>query len=122
MLQGDVGVAHRAKRLRKEMTLPENMLWKYLRGNPSGIKFRRQHPSGPYVADFYCHKARLIIEVDGIVHDMSNNPARDTKRDAWFAERNIEVMRIKALDVMRDAMNISQSIIDYARDKIAEEK
>ncbi len=122
MLQWDVGVAPRAKRLRKEMTMPENMLWKCLKGSPSGIKFRRQHPSGPYIADFYCHQARLIVEVDGIAHDLGDNPARDAKRDAWFTERNIEVIRVKAADILKDSMNIGQSIIDYAKDKIAKEK
>jgi very-short-patch-repair endonuclease len=47
------------------MSLPEVLLWQALRARPGGWKFRRQHPSGPYVADFYCHEARLIVEVDG---------------------------------------------------------
>ncbi len=47
------------------MSLPEVLLWQVLRTRPSDLKFRRQHPSGAYVADFYCHEARLVIEVDG---------------------------------------------------------
>ena len=63
------GSVARARKLRKEMTLPEVLLWRLLRGQPQGVKFRRQHPSGALGIDFYCSDARLVIEVDGIAHD-----------------------------------------------------
>ena len=57
-----------AKELRKNMTSAENALWLYLKGGIEGLKFRRQHPIGVYIADFYCHRVKLVIEVDGSIH------------------------------------------------------
>jgi very-short-patch-repair endonuclease len=86
------------------MSLPEVIiLWRALRKRPNGLKFRRQHPAGPYVADFYCHEARLIIEIDSYAHETGNRPARDAARDAWMAERHLTVLRIPAAEILRDA-------------------
>jgi len=63
------------------MSRPEARLWQVLRERPGGIKFRRQHPVGPYIVDFYCPAARLAVEVDGEAHGMGDNPARDEDRD-----------------------------------------
>src|SRR5580765_7230356 len=57
-----------AKHLRKNMTVAQTVLWMHLKKGINGFKFRRQHPIGLYIADFYCHKAKLIVEVDGLVH------------------------------------------------------
>ncbi len=89
----------RARRLRRAMTPPELRLWTALRMRPDGFKFRRQHPFGPYVLDFYCDAAKLGIEVDGAAHDLGCNPARDLARDAWLRRRGIEVLRIVAEEV-----------------------
>ena len=70
----------RARSLRKEMTPPERRLWNVLKHRPSGLKFRRQHPLGPYVLDFFCHEAALAIEIDGLAHDLGDNPDRDHRR------------------------------------------
>ena len=70
----------RAKQLRREMTPPEVYLWQHLRAQ-TVVRIRRQHPIGPYILDFFCSKAKLAIEVDGIVHDMGDNPERDVARD-----------------------------------------
>jgi very-short-patch-repair endonuclease len=60
----------RARALRRKMSLPEVVLWQALRrGQVAGLRFRRQHPIGPYILDFYCLSARLAIEVDGFAHD-----------------------------------------------------
>ena len=91
----------RAKRLRREMSPVERILWRALLGRPGGHKFRHQHPAGPYVLDFYCSKAALCIEVDGHAHDMGDNPQRDLQRDAWLAEQGIETLRIPAAEVFR---------------------
>ena len=56
-----------ARSLRAEMTLPEVLMWKALRNQPNGLKFRRQHPSGPYILDFFCSDARLAIEIDPLI-------------------------------------------------------
>lgn len=74
-----------ASALRKNMTKAEITLWEYLRTKPFGIKFRRQHPIGSYVADFYCHALKLIIEVDGNVH-----LANDVKNNDIVRQENLE--------------------------------
>ena len=84
------------------MTLPEVLLWRALRGQPGGVKFRRQHPVGPFVLDFYAPDLRVAIEVDGAAHGMGDRPERDTARDAWLAARGIRVVRIAARDVLAD--------------------
>ena len=82
------------------MSLPEVLLWRLLRTAP--VKFRRQHPLGPYVLDFYCAGSKLAIEVDGIAHDMGDRPQRDRRRTAWLTQHNIEMLRIPARDVLAD--------------------
>ena len=91
-----------ARRLRSTMTKPEIALWAVLRDRPSGLKFRRQHPLGPFVLDFYCAAARLAIEVDGMAHDLGGNPARDARRDRWLQAQGIGVLRLTARDVLGD--------------------
>ncbi|MFC0204158.1 endonuclease domain-containing protein [Novosphingobium soli] len=90
-------IAH-ARRLRRAMTLPEVLLWRHLRMAP--VKFRRQHPVGPYVLDFYCASAKTGIEVDGAAHDMGAHPARDAEREVWLRQRGIKVMRVPARAVL----------------------
>jgi very-short-patch-repair endonuclease len=83
-----------ARRLRKEMTAAESMLWRSLRNRGIAAKFRRQVPLGPYVADFACVSARLIVELDGPPHDVPERRALDRCRDAWLAEQGWRVLRI----------------------------
>ena len=93
----------RARALRREMTLPEVVLWRALRRGAVGrLRFRRQHPVGPYVLDFYCAAARLAVEVDGAVHDVPEQATHDERRMAWLAERGIRVLRVPAQEVLRD--------------------
>ena len=92
----------RARKLRRRMTLPEVLLWKVLRADCGGFKFRRQHPIGPYVLDFFCASTRLAIEVDGAAHDMGRNPERDARRDAWLLGQGVRVLRIPASEVLKD--------------------
>ena len=92
-----------ARRPRREMTLPEVTLWQRLRRH--GVvdaRWRRQHPIGPYILDFYCPAARLAVEVDGTAHDLPDRAARDARRDAWLLARGIRVLRFTAPDVLRD--------------------
>ncbi|WP_312165120.1 endonuclease domain-containing protein [Phenylobacterium sp.] len=89
--------------LRKAMTLPEVLLWKALKGRRlDGLHFRKQHPAGPYVLDFYCDSAKLCVEVDGYSHGAGTRPARDEQRDAWLAEQGIRTLRISAELVLQD--------------------
>jgi very-short-patch-repair endonuclease len=71
----------------------------HLRLRPQGLRFRRQHPFGPYVFDFFCRSAALAIEIDGFAHGCGDGPERDARRDAWAKQNGIETMRIAAEDV-----------------------
>ena len=94
----------RARQLRREMSLPEVILWDCLRGKRlEGLRFRRQHPVSRYILDFYCVEARLAVEVDGAHHDLPDGIARDAVRDAWLAEQGIRVSRFPVSDVLDDA-------------------
>jgi very-short-patch-repair endonuclease len=92
----------KARALRRAMTQPEARLWQILRARPAGLKFRHQHPIGPYSLDFYCPGAKLAIEVDGDAHDMGDMPARDAARDAWLERRGVRTLRIPARDLYGD--------------------
>jgi len=90
--------------------MPERMLWNKLRaGRCYGIKFRRQHPLGEYVADFYCVDAGRDIELDGAVHDLRRD--RDRRRDAWISSQGVEVLRIPAGHLSRDADHVVEYIM-----------
>ncbi|MFC4292534.1 endonuclease domain-containing protein [Sphingorhabdus arenilitoris] len=110
----------RAKKLRRELTKPEFMLWQILRQSPGGHKFRKQHPAGPFILDFFCARANLAIEVDGMAHDMGGNPERDAKRDAWLAAYRIDTLRVPAVDVLRDTTEVATSIIATVEDRLTE--
>lgn len=99
-----------ARKLRREMSLPEVLLWQQLRGGQAGAKFRRQHPVGGYIADFYCSTHRLIVEVDGAAHDMGDRPGRDLSRSAFLEENGYKVLRIAASDILKDADAVAASI------------
>jgi very-short-patch-repair endonuclease len=94
-------VVYNARKLRREMSLPEVLLWEQLRAAKQGMKFRRQHPVGPYIADFYCSAAKLVIEIDGEAHDRGDRPERDIVRDAAMRNAGYEVLRISAADVLK---------------------
>ncbi len=91
----------KARTLRRDLTLPEVLLWRELRGGRlGGLRFRRQHPIGPYVLDFYCADWRLAVEVDGAAHSLPERAAQDAMRDQWLAERGLRVMRFVASDIL----------------------
>jgi imidazole glycerol-phosphate synthase subunit HisF len=71
-----------AKDLRRNMTDAEMLLWNHLKQGVRGLKFRRQHPTGIYIADFYCHKLKLIIEIDGNIHNVEKIKENDTRRES----------------------------------------
>jgi very-short-patch-repair endonuclease len=104
------GTVTRSRQLRRAMSLPEVLLWQVLRTRPDGLKFRRQHPTGPYTLDFFCSDARLAIEVDGEAHDRGDRPARDETRDAWLARTGVETMRIPATEVLNDLEGVVRGI------------
>ena len=98
--------------------MPEVLLWRLLRGQPQGVKFRRQHPSGELGIDFYCSDANLVIEVDGISHDMGDRPQRDMRRDAWLKSEGLDTVRIPAADILKDVVSVADSIVAFARSRL----
>jgi very-short-patch-repair endonuclease len=90
------------------MSKPEVVLWLYLRRSQPGFGFRRQHPIGPFVADFYSPVVRLVIETDGHSHESSGT--RDRARDQYMNELGINVMRIPARNVLREARLVASWI------------
>ncbi|AMO70859.1 endonuclease domain-containing protein [Sphingorhabdus sp. M41] len=103
----------KARQLRKTMSKPEVMLWQILRQRPTGIKFRRQHPIGCYILDFYCPSAKLGIEVDGMTHDMGCRPERDERRDWALSQKGVETIRISAQEVLDDPADVADRILRY---------
>ncbi|OHB68757.1 MAG: hypothetical protein A2V70_01865, partial [Planctomycetes bacterium RBG_13_63_9] len=91
----------RARKLRRESTPPERLLWSVLRGRRlGGLKFRRQESVGPYFTDFCCREKKLIVEVDGMSHD--NRTTHDARRDAFLQSEGYRVIRIMNWDVSKD--------------------
>ena len=90
-------IRQRARSLRRTMTRPEKTLWLLLRRNSLGCHFRRQHPMGPFILDFYCAPLKLCVEVDGPVHiDLAE---RDARRTAWLQQQGITVLRFSTDEV-----------------------
>lgn len=105
---------YEARRARRQMSLPEVLLWQSLKGSPRGVASRKQHPIGAYRADFYCAAAKLVIEVDGVSHDMGGRPARDERRTAALEAQGYRVVRISASEVLKDANLVAASIVALA--------
>lgn len=102
----------RAKVLRRNETLSEKKLWEKLRnGNMNGLKFRRQHAIRDYIADFYCHELRLVIEVDGEIHDREDVKMHDEKRTKRMMDLGVKVLRYKNEDVFFYADYIVHDIL-----------
>jgi very-short-patch-repair endonuclease len=115
MLKGTGRAYRRSKQLRRELTLPEILLWQHLRRNGTSHHWRKQHPAGPYSLDFYCDAAKLCVEVDSEAHERGDRPERDAHRDAWLATNGIETLRIRAVDVIKNLEGVLAHITVHAR-------
>ena len=101
----------RALSLRKEMTKAEVILWKRLRGQQVfNARFRKQHPVQPYIADFACVKARLIVELDGETHSTPEELAYDARRTAFLEEHGWRVVRFWNLEVYQNPDGVVAAI------------
>ena len=94
------GVVRRARRLRKQMTLPEKLLWAELGKIP--LHVRKQAPVGRYIADFIIHDCKLVIEVDGLRHSLPEEELHDAERDAWFSSQGYRTLRVTNVRVLED--------------------
>ena len=103
-----------AKQLRKRNTKAEKLLWDELRGRKcNGLKFRRQHPILYYIADFYCHEERLIIEVDGEIHDQKDQMEYDNNRSAELERHGLHILRFTNYEVEYSIDKVLIKIIDF---------
>jgi very-short-patch-repair endonuclease len=97
-----------ARRLRRELSLPEMLLWRLLRLGRRELRFRKQHAIGPFVADFYCPAAKVVIEIDGATRDQRQDD--DGRRDAYMTSLGLRVVRISATDVLADPEAVADGI------------
>ncbi|MFP4250560.1 MAG: endonuclease domain-containing protein [Armatimonadota bacterium] len=104
----DAGKLEFAKEQRQEPTWAENQLWQLLRRKALGVRFRRQHPIGDFVLDFYCAPARLAVEVDGTVHD--EQEGYDNWRDDWLNGQGIRVLRVSDEEVKKNMEGVLEKI------------
>ncbi len=91
-----------AEKLREYMTKTEGLVWEYLKLKPLGFKFRRQHPINKYILDFYCHRKRLSVEIDGGYHLTLEQKVKDAERTAYLTGVGIKEMRFSNDEVIED--------------------
>ncbi|WP_397403048.1 endonuclease domain-containing protein, partial [Phenylobacterium sp.] len=111
-------IATRARAMRKSMSPPEVLLWTRLRGrSPDKPTFRRQHPIGSIIVDFYCPSARLAVEVDGSSHWGDQALGRDEARDQWLWRQGVAVLRVPASEVFQDPGGVADGILRFADER-----
>jgi very-short-patch-repair endonuclease len=102
-----------ARRLRQNMTPAEQTLWQALKGRQlAGLKFRPQHPVGPFILDFYCPARKLVVELDGGVHDEQVN--YDEARARQLNDYGYRVLRFRNQEVLNDLDSVLERILDVA--------
>ena len=100
------------QKLRKRQTQAEELLWKQLRRKRlNGLKFRRQHPLGRYIADFYCPEVRLVIELDGTVHNLKDQKEYDELRKEVIEVHRVRVLRIRNEEIEKDIEDVLKKIL-----------
>ena len=103
----------KCRELRRNETDAERLLWRLVRNRQlCGVKFRRQHPVGRYVVDFYCHEARLAVELDGGQHAEEDQMQRDCARTAYLDDRGVQVLRFWNGDVLKNPAGVLESIAE----------
>ena len=107
----------RARELRQNQTPAEKLLWKFIRNRQlKGFKFRRQHPIFHFIADFYCHEARLIIELDGKYHEYKLQKMDDAERTESLRRMRIRVIRFRNEEVLEDVNKVLRVIVSLLDD------
>lgn len=107
-----------ARRLRADMTDAESALWREIRAHRlCGLSFRRQYPVGPYIVDFACITAGLVIELDGGQHFMAGGMVRDARRDTDLAAQGFRVLRFSNLDVLKNISGVLETILSAVAER-----
>lgn len=104
-----------AKRMRNNPTEAEAYLWRFLSGGYSEYRFKRQHPIKYFIADFYCHALRLVIEVDGGYHNVPQQYEYDCDRDWELELLGLTVLRFTNEEVLYDTDHVLQTIKSYSK-------
>jgi very-short-patch-repair endonuclease len=118
MRPANVDRTQRARNLRRDGSLAEQLLWGGLRGRRlSGFKFVRQAPIGPYFADFLCRSEKLIIEVDGATHSTEEERARDLRREADLGDLGYRILRVQNIDVFENLEGVLETIMAALEDR-----
>ena len=108
-----VDLLEQARAMRSEQTPAEEVLWNLLRRRQLlGFKFRRQHQFGKYIADFYCHEAKLVIECDGSAHNSNERWHHDQDRDAYMISQGLRVLRFMNQQI---AGNTEEVLLEISR-------
>jgi len=103
----------KAKELRKSMTVAEELLWNRLKNNKlGGLKFRRQHPLDIFIADFYCHQRKLIIEIDGGIHEGAEQKEYDEGRTYSLEVKGFKILRFRNEEVINNIENVLLKILN----------
>jgi very-short-patch-repair endonuclease len=109
----------RASELRKNMTLAEKLLWRKINCKKLlGLTFRRQHPINQFIANFYCHQTRLVIEIDGSIHDIVDSKLRDIGREHEFEKFGLTTIRFRNEDVIDDISMVINKIASVCQLKV----
>ena len=116
-MRSDGIIRQRAQILRKNMTKEERHLWyDFLKAYP--IQFKRQYPIGNYIVDFYCYKARLVVELDGSQHCEPEAISYDQKRTQFLQQKGLYILRISNLDVIKNFDGVCQNIDLAVRERM----
>ncbi|WP_228547190.1 endonuclease domain-containing protein [Nonlabens antarcticus] len=107
-----------AEKLRVSMTPAEVILWDYVKTKPLSFKFRRQHPIAGYILDFYCHRIRLSIEIDGGYHLTQERNVKDKVRTAYLQDLGISEIRFKNSEITDDLERVVERINSILRDNL----
>ena len=109
-------IFQKAEELRKNMTPAEEIMWGMLKGNQFEVKFRRQHPLFLYIVDFYCHELKLVVEIDGSIHDLEDVKINDTIRENDLKVLGLKVLRFTNNDVLYNREIIMEKMQEVIRD------
>ncbi len=105
----------KARALRRRMTIAEKRLWSLVRNNRLGVKFRRQVPFGPYIVDFFCFSAKLVVELDGGQHYREEGKEYDLRRDEYLVARGLTVLRFSNEEFLTNQDAVRQVIQERVR-------
>jgi hydroxymethylglutaryl-CoA lyase len=105
-----------AEKNRNNPTKTEELLWQFLSGSQLGVRFKRQHPIGEFIADFYCHSLKLVIEIDGRIHDLPEILENDKQKELFFKENGIKTIRFSNTQVNKNLEKVISKILSLIKE------